>query len=375
MSPYRPVSPHHVTKMTSAHSNLRLTLLAMFLSSIRRPNLRFIRQLSKNADFAFVFDIDGVLLRGKKPIQGATTALELLERRRVPYMLLTNGGGVTETERTQFISDVLGVKISPRQLVQSHTPMRAYIGQWDRVMVVGGDGDSARKCALEYGFKDVVMPQDLVRATPGISPHNQWSQEFLQRYALPNVDLAKPVDAVLVFNDLRDMGTDVQVICDLLNSDHGFIGTRRVQRDGVGEEPAIPIIFSNNDFVWAADYPLPRFGQGALRMMVETLYLAQNGCDLRSKILGKPFVSQYQFAAKALGEWSGGHGLGAVYMVGDNPASDIDGANRIGWRSLLVRTGVYSDGDDVPAGMRPTEGTFDSVLDAVQHIVGQRGGK
>ena len=28
-------------------------------------------------------------------------------------------------------------------------------------------------------------------------------------------------------------------------------------------------------------------------------------------------------------------------MIGDNPKSDIDGANRLGWTSILVKTGVF----------------------------------
>jgi len=34
----------------------------------------------------------------------------------------------------------------------------------------------------------------------------------------------------------------------------------------------------------------------------------------------------------------------SVYMVGDNPESDIAGANAHGWNSILVRTGVYRGG-------------------------------
>lgn len=32
-------------------------------------------------------------------------------------------------------------------------------------------------------------------------------------------------------------------------------------------------------------------------------------------------------------------------MIGDNPLSDIDGANRYGWKSVLLRTGVYAGGE------------------------------
>lgn len=39
---------------------------------------------------------------------------------------------------------------------------------------------------------------------------------------------------------------------------------------------------------------------------------------------------------------------GRVYMVGDNPASDIAGANAYGWESILVQTGVFR-------GARPDE--------------------
>ena len=33
-------------------------------------------------------------------------------------------------------------------------------------------------------------------------------------------------------------------------------------------------------------------------------------------------------------------------MIGDNPASDIRGANAIGWPSFLLRTGVFRGADN-----------------------------
>ena len=33
-------------------------------------------------------------------------------------------------------------------------------------------------------------------------------------------------------------------------------------------------------------------------------------------------------------------------MIGDNPESDIEGANRKGWNSILVKTGVYQHLDE-----------------------------
>ena len=30
-------------------------------------------------------------------------------------------------------------------------------------------------------------------------------------------------------------------------------------------------------------------------------------------------------------------------MIGDNPEGDIEGANRKGWKSILVRTGLFNE--------------------------------
>jgi ribonucleotide monophosphatase NagD (HAD superfamily) len=54
-----------------------------------------------------------------------------------------------------------------------------------------------------------------------------------------------------------------------------------------------------------------------------------------------------------------------VYMIGDNPASDIIGGNMYGWNTCLVRTGVYQgEGNDEnnPASF----GVFKNVLQAVE---------
>lgn len=40
-------------------------------------------------------------------------------------MLLTNGGGKTEVDRTEQISCILGSPISTAQSIQSHTPIQA----------------------------------------------------------------------------------------------------------------------------------------------------------------------------------------------------------------------------------------------------------
>jgi ribonucleotide monophosphatase NagD (HAD superfamily) len=61
------------------------------------------------------------------------------------------------------------------------------------------------------------------------------------------------------------------------------------------------------------------------------------------------------------------------YMLGDNPMSDIAGANAFGWKSALVRTGVYRDVEGPPAH----EPTFivDDVEAAVREAIRREWGE
>ena len=77
---------------------------------------------------------------------------------------------------------------------------------------------------------------------------------------------------------------------------------------------------------------------------------ATTGAELPYTQFGKPYESTYTFADKMLRRHLSDlkedpEEQLSVYMVGDNPESDIAGANAFGWNSLLVKTGVYRDGE------------------------------
>uniref|UniRef100_A0A060T6T5 ARAD1B14696p n=1 Tax=Blastobotrys adeninivorans TaxID=409370 RepID=A0A060T6T5_BLAAD len=342
----------------------------MFVTRSIRTSYRALRLYSSKA---FVLDIDGVLLRGSKAIPEAPKALELMNRNKIPWVLVTNGGGKTEKERVQDLSAKFGgsIDISEKQILQSHTPFRTLSDKYKRVLIVGGDGDNLRRVGESYGFKDVVLPMDIIAAEGRkIWPFHRLTPEDQAKYANGSVDLTQKFDAVLIFTDPRDMGADIQIVLDLLLSENGYLGTRR--QDQKTGKPAIPIYFSNNDLLWANSYHLPRFGQGSFRIMVEALYKEMTGEHLQSTIIGKPSKQTYEFAEDLLREWGGMDTLGDVYMVGDNPASDIKGANDYGWKSILVRTGVYKD-EDLKNGLiaYPTY-TYDNILQAVEQVTGKQ---
>ena len=331
--------------------------------------------------------IDGVLLRSSKPIDGAAEALSLLRRQKIPFILLTNGGGKHEKERVAEISQKLNVPLNTTDIVQSHSPFIELVNGTDeanalkhkRILVVGGDGDSCRLVAEQYGFRNVVTPGDIFVGNPSIWPFSKNFSNYYKTFArlLPKpLDPSDPtkglkIDAIFVFNDPRDWALDTQVIMDLLLSSKGHFGTlsdkngrSELPNHGYQQDGQPPLYFSNPDLWWAAAYPLPRLGQGGFREALEGVWAAttggpSKGIQLKKTVIGKPFQGTYEFAERQLLRNRlnafGGHAdlplLQRVYMVGDNPESDIRGANsyrsHIGssWYSILVKTGVYGGGE------------------------------
>lgn len=290
--------------------------------------------------------VDGVLIRGNKVIPGAQNALKRLNDERIPWMLLTNGGGKSEKQRVADLSRIIGIDVPVSHFMQSHTPFRDLTKAYKRVMVVGGDGDNCRHVAYGYGFNEVLMPIDFVARYPGIVPFHRYQKSDFDKWADLEANLEAPVDAILAFNDPRDANVDTQIVLDLLLSDGGRIGTRA---RGLQSKPSIPIHFANNDLLWANNYALPRFGQGAYKIIVDSLYQSMTGHALESTVIGKPYHLTYAYADKILTELAGGQLPAKIFMVGDNPASDIAGAVDYGWESILVRTGVYNDGTEPSA--------------------------
>ena len=87
----------------------------------------------------------------------------------------------------------------------------------------------------------------------------------------------------------------------------------------------------------------------------------------RAVTFGKPEHSTYEYAAGLLKQATASQCSPAVWMIGDNPASDIAGANNYGWSSALVRTGVFRDVEGPPAH-KPTL-VADNVEKAITEIL------
>lgn len=328
--------------------------------------------------YAFAFDIDGVLIRGGKPIPAAVEAMKMLNGEnpygiKVPYIFVTNGGGKTEEERCIDLSKQLELEVSPGQFICGHTPMREMAERYHTVLVVGGEGEKCREVAEGYGFKDVVTPGDIIKAKQDVTPFRKLTEEEWKNSR--DRDLSKTkIEAIFVFADSRDWAGDQQIILDVLMSKNGQLGTRSETCD---EGP--PIYFSHNDIVWSTSHEHVRIGMGALRASLETLFKAVSGKELKTTAFGKPQLGTFSFATRLLQQWRKEvYGIDqppkTVYFVGDTPESDIKGTNAFNesdmsdchWHSILVKTGVYQEGT-IPRF--PPKKCVENVLEAVRYAM------
>ncbi|KAG8893338.1 hypothetical protein FRB99_002040 [Tulasnella sp. 403] len=272
---------------------------------------------------------------------------------------MTNGGGITEAERCTKLTRQLGVSIGPSQLVQAHTVLKKLKDKYaDRpVLVLGGRGHKAREVLESYGFSEVYISLDILAWDPSIWPFHiltDFEKSIVKTKDFSNIAF----DAVIVIYDPLDWAMDLQITCDLLRSrSKVFRQPYKTTGELSGPTPTnnVDLIFCSPDLLWKSDYPLTRFGQGAFKEAVQAAFKAVTGITYPFTQYGKPEKPTYEFAGEVLRarmvelEGPSTRPLPTIYMVGDNPASDIAGANNAAWKSVLVHTGVYDPGQGPPA--------------------------
>jgi len=316
--------------------------------------------------------------------------------RRIPFVFLTNSGGQIEADRAASLSASFQSHIAPQQVVLSHSPMVELAqGYKNKCVVFAGLGD-LNGIAKSYGFTHFLTLDDLAAAHPTAHPDSAGSLPAIDIDLEDNTNIrvkqglwSMPIAALMVLNDPKDWSRDLQWCVDILSSPAATGLSIASERGPLIESGAnfTPIYFSNSDLLWKADWHRPRFGQAAFRLSLERLYEAYNGYKLeeshRITQFGKPFMSAYQFAQRQLHlqaatlnlhQSASGREFERIYMIGDNPAADILGANKAGapWTSVLVRTGVFQSSDancsDHPAQMVEAD-----LASAIHSIAEQEG--
>jgi glycerol-1-phosphatase len=239
---------------------------------------------------AFLLDLDGVLYRGQDPIPDAAAALRRLRELGKGLAFMTNNSARTPKEVVEQLGRV-GVEASPNEVETSALTTGA---------LVRARGMRSAFVVGERGLREAVAAAGcaLLDGEPAVA------------------------DVVVV-------GWDRSV-------DYAKLRTASLLI-----ERGASLIASNADASWPAPDGLNWPGAGAIVAAIETT------TGVRAEVVGKPNAPIFHAALARAG---GGRPL----VIGDRLETDIEGADRLGWDSMLVLTGIASRADIARSRAEPT---------------------
>ena len=181
---------------------------------------------------------------------------------------------------------------------------------------------------------------------------------------------------IIVWHGALNMDISLQLMTDLIASKDGnMLGPMRSEND----PQVVDVIFSNNDCVFADNWPHPRYGHRAFLLSLNATMKDYLGYGVENYVmLGKPEKIVYEFVEKKIRsnyegkEYTSKSGqlekveISNFYMIGDNPQSDIEGGNRAGWTTILVRTGIFKGPENDPD--HPATYIVDDIEGAIKLI-------
>jgi HAD superfamily hydrolase (TIGR01458 family) len=269
---------------------------------------------------AFLLDLDGVIVVAGKLIPGAAGAMAALERRRMPYRIVTNTSAVSRETLSRW-SGKLGAPIPPERFESALSASAAWTAR-----------------AYPDGPLYVLASDDAKREFAG------------QRLLTHDEAGAKGASvAAVVIGDSPEEAT-----FDNLN--RAF----RLIRDGA------TLVGMHRNPWWLTPQG-PTLDSGSFVVGLEF------AAETRARVIGKPSPGFFAQAVRDLRKEAGRDlARGDIAMVGDDVRSDIRAAQRAGLRGILVLSGKHAEADVEAAarergGRRPDAIAADlaAVVDAI----------
>ncbi len=228
------------------------------------------------------------------------------------------------------------------------------------MLLVARSAASARAIAEEYGWTSADTVQELAERQPQLYPSSATSKPAAD--CSHRAHSEPPYAAVVLLEMPANWGEAIQVLVDVLRGD-GQIGRDCAQ--------TIPMHCGNPDFDYKDVHSAPRMTLGAFRAALEALYTRATGRTLVYTLHGKPHPATYELALENFKLQTGCEvPPSSIICVGDNPVSDILGANGMGgcFKSVLVRTGVWQGEEAAAANLEPWR-VYADVLECVTDVL------
>lgn len=135
-------------------------------------------------EFGLMFDIDGVLVRGKTLLPQTKHCIRLITDEhgnfRVPTVFVTNAGNELRSTKAAKLSNFLGVYIDPNQVVMSHSPLKLFKQYHNMRCLVSGQGPIV-EIAKNLGFKSLITIDDLRQHYPHLDVVDHKRRNFAVR--------------------------------------------------------------------------------------------------------------------------------------------------------------------------------------------------
>ncbi|MGD9209756.1 MAG: HAD-IIA family hydrolase [Desulfobacteraceae bacterium] len=257
---------------------------------------------------ALVFDIDGVLLTRGKRNRGSKRLLNMLEKKEIPFILLTNDGNHSTLEKALSLQ-AAGIDLPSEKIVScAHaiTPLvdeRNLKGQLFFIM-----GDLGSPCYAQTAGLRTTRNLDDLPSCSGVIVGEE------------NYDWESTINAVVNF--FIDIPQALLIIPNPDEFYPGHTGTIRLAAGSIG-----------------------RFVVSALKVY---------GITISSLFLGKPYRPVFRMAHKYIEKIATRSiSVDRVMMVGDNLHSDTQGAIDFGYRSAIVLTGVTNHAMLASSSIKP----------------------
>ena len=216
-----------------------------------------------------------------------------------------------------------------RMMLSWRVPFRRLAREYVNTTVVIVATTTERACILGKGYGwSTIFP---FKNTLPVN-HSFGLVQIIQQQqtALP------PIAAIVFFDTPNDWERSLQLLIDITRSPTGVPGSDGPQ--------SISIHVANPDFSYATLAPFPRLKLGAFILCFKACFERSTGRALDFVTeYGKPHAPIYVDALASLQAQSAllQVELQEIYVIGDNPVSDIAGARAQGFKSILVRTGIF----------------------------------
>lgn len=137
----------------------------------------------------FVFDLDGVVYRGKQPLPHAIEVLNLLPHAGRQVFFLTNNSGATRQQYAEKLQ-AMGVEARPEQFITSAWATALYLqralNRGARLFVVGEPGLKQELCAAGFEVVESVEPEIPAAVVVGIDRAFSYERLAQAQYAILN---------------------------------------------------------------------------------------------------------------------------------------------------------------------------------------------